>query len=164
MSAFIGIDPDSTHTAVCVIDAGRVALLQGGGARHDGRALCTATGAGELLRAWPGARVAVERQTRGLWTESCEGVALVHGIWKGACELSRAPYTGVLPTQWQAPWLRLAPVREGQGGSGKPYHRAARFHLPGLAANEDQAAALGIAAWLAQLSGDPVSLDSLRRS
>ena len=156
---FIGVDPDSAHTAVCVIVGGQIAEVIGGGSRASGRPLCTVTGALVLLERYPGAVVAVERQTpRGLWSESCEGVALVHGIWVAACELARAPYTGVLPVQWIRPWLQLCEHTGQTRGSQKLYHSAAKARLPGVTANEDQAAALGIAAYLAQLRGKRLQL------
>lgn len=159
MSVFIGIDPDSTNTAAAVIVSGEIAEIIGGGSRKSGAPLCTVTGALELLERYPGAMVAVERQTpRGLWSESCEGVALVHGIWVAACELARVPYTGVLPVQWIRTWLELCEHTGRSESSQKPYHIAAKARLPGVAANEDQAAALGIAAYLAQLRGERLRL------
>ena len=154
---YIGVDPDGSHTAVCVLSADGVVELIGGGSRAEGRALCTVTGALELLGRYPGARVAVERQTPGPWSRSCEALSIVHGVWVAACELARAPYTGVLPVQWMHRWNELAPLTEPLRGSRKAYHQRAVQHCPWVA-NEDQAAALGITAWLAHLNGVRVPL------
>ena len=160
MSAFIGIDPDSTHPAGCVLVDGVVAELLGGGSRKDGAELATARGAIALLERYSGARVAVERQQRGPWSESCEGVAIVHGIWVAACELVGVPYTGVRPVQWIRPWIQLCEYTGQPRGSEKPYYAATKARFPGLVKNEDQAASAGIAAWLAHLHGESLRLDS----
>ncbi len=147
----VGVDPDGKHTAACVLSSGPSLRLTGGGTRRDGTPLCSVTGILAFLDALPRLPdlVIVETQPpNSPWSASVEGCRRARFHWEASSELRGVTYRGASPRAWQGLWSPSGKGREYRAPSDR---RAATLGVS--VANEDQAAALGVAAYGAHVLG-----------
>lgn len=155
-NALAALDPDSTHPAWALYVAGETSTY-GGGSSERGRVAPSLRAFCELLEGLPIAGVAVEHPGHwapGVTPASMEGVYRTRYYAEAACELMGLVCVPVTPSVWQSHYLAGVLTGRRKKGDAKRAYRAKSARLwPGLAPNEDRAAALGILSWLASEIG-----------
>ena len=155
-TALVALDPDSTHPAWALHVNGATST-HGGGSSERGRVAPSLRAMCELLEGLPIAGVAVEHPGHwapGVTPASLAGVYRTRYYAEAACELLGLVCVPVTPSVWQSHYLRGELTGKRMKGDAKRAYRAKSARLwPGLAPNEDRAAALGVLSWLASEIG-----------